>query len=118
MTDLFENTILCGKCNVKMEKAQISRNGFLLRAVLCRKCGEKSIHPQDLEEYERYHQLRNKVYKVKLRTVGNSYAVSIPKEIVGMMRAQERMMNEMVQLCLERFGKLSLEFGGGKGNDD
>ena len=46
-----------------------------------------------------------------MRLVGNSYAVSIPKEIVSFMRDQERIMNDMVRLCFEDFGRLSLNFG-------
>ena len=45
-----------------------------------------------------------------MRLVGNSYAVSIPKEIVLFMREQEKMMNDMVRLCFEDMGKLSLNF--------
>ncbi len=45
-----------------------------------------------------------------MRLVGNSYAVSIPKEIVSFMREQEKIMNDMVRLCFEDMGKLSLNF--------
>jgi hypothetical protein len=46
-----------------------------------------------------------------MRLVGNSYAVSIPKEIVSFMKEQEKIMNDMVRLCFEDIGKLSLNFG-------
>jgi hypothetical protein len=42
--------------------------------------------------------------------VGNSYAVSIPKEIVSFMNEQKKIMDEMVKLCFEDFGRLSLNF--------
>ena len=42
--------------------------------------------------------------------VGNSYAVSIPKEIVDFIKEQEKIMNDMVRLCFEDFGRLSLNF--------
>ena len=45
-----------------------------------------------------------------MRLVGNSYAVSIPKEIVSFMNNQKKMMDEMVKLCFEDFGRLSLNF--------
>jgi hypothetical protein len=45
-----------------------------------------------------------------MRFVGNSYAVSIPKEIVNFMQEQEKMMDDMVNLCLEEFGTLKLNF--------
>ncbi len=93
-----------------MQKAQIAKNGFLFRAMICPKCNEKIIHPADQAEYEKFINLKNKEFHVKMRLVGNSYAVSIPKEIVLFMREQERIMNDMVRLCFEDIGKLSLNF--------
>ena len=109
--DIFDNTILCKNCDKKMEKAEISRNGYLLRALVCPKCNEKIIHPKDDENYNKFINLRNKEFNVKMRMVGNSYAVSIPKEIVSFMSAQKKMMDDMVRLCFEEAGKLSLNFG-------
>lgn len=113
MTDIFDNTILCKECNTAMKKAQIEKNGFLLRALVCPKCGDKLIHPIDEKEFEKFVDLRNKEYNVKMRMVGNSYAVSIPKEIVSFMNAMnvhKKMMNDMVRLCFEDFGRVSLNF--------
>jgi len=111
MADIFDNTILCRKCNTKMQKAKIVKNGFLFRAVICSKCKDKLIHPVDEQDYNKFINLKNKEFKVKMRLVGNSYAVSIPKEIVLFMREQEKMMDDMVRLCFEEAGRLSLNFG-------
>ena len=46
-----------------------------------------------------------------MRLVGNSYAVSIPKEIVSFMNEQKKIMDDMVKLCFEDMGRLSLSFG-------
>ena len=94
-----------------MQKAQLAKNGFLFRAVVCPKCGDKIIHPADEAEYNKFVNLKNKEFHVKMRLVGNSYAVSIPKEIVSFMREQEKIMDDMVKLCFEDMGKLSLNFG-------
>ncbi len=110
MADIFNNKIFCGKCNTKMEKAQVSRNGFILRAMVCPKCHEKIIHPADEQKYNKFINLKNKEFKVKMRLVGNSYAISIPKEIVSFMRQQEKIMDDMVRLCFEKMGRLSLNF--------
>lgn len=93
-----------------MEKSQIEKKGFLLRAMVCHKCGEKIIHPVDEEKFLKFMNLKNKQFVVKMRLVGNSYAVSIPKEIVTFMQHQEKIMNNMVRLCFEDFGRLSLNF--------
>jgi len=111
MVDLFDNTILCNNCNAKMNKIFVIKNGFQLRAVQCPKCEEKIIHPSDVEEYKRFNELKNKQFDVKLRMVGNSYAVSIPREIVDFMHEQEKMMDDMVRLCFQDAKRLSLMFG-------
>jgi len=94
-----------------MEKKELHKNGFLLRILVCPKCSEKIVHPVDEQEYNRFINLKNKEFRVKMRLVGNSYAVSIPKEIVSFMKEQEKVFNEMVKLCFENTGRLSLNFG-------
>ena len=111
MSDIFDNTIMCGKCDSRMNPIQVAKNGFILRAVICPKCNAKIIHPKDEQEYINFINLRKKEFDVKLRFVGNSYAVSIPKEIVNFMREQEKIMDDMVRLCFEDFGRVSLVFG-------
>lgn len=93
-----------------MKKAKVVKNGFVLRAVVCDKCGSKALHPVDEAEYDKFVNLKNREFRVKMRLVGNSYAVSIPREIVNFMHEQQRMMNDMVRLCFEESGRLSLNF--------
>ena len=93
-----------------MRNVLINRNGFNLRAVKCEKCGELLIHPSDKQEYEEFMRLKQKEYNVKMRMVGNSYSVSIPREIVDFMHEQEKVMNNMVRMCFEEAGKVSLMF--------
>ncbi len=111
-TDIFDQKILCRKCNSQMKKAEIYKNGFVFRAVVCSngKCGEKIIHPADESEYNKFVNLKNKDFRVKMRMVGNSYAVSIPMEIAQFMNERKRKMDEMVKLCFEDIGRLSLNF--------
>lgn len=108
--DIFDNTILCKSCNKKMESIVLEKNGFKLRAIECKECKNKILHPGDLKEYEDFTNLKKKQYRVKLRFVGNSYAVSIPREIINFMNEQEKEFKKMVNLCLEDFGKVSLNF--------
>lgn len=112
MTDIFDQKILCRKCDSEMQKSEISKNGFVFRAVSCSngKCNEKIIHPADEAEYNKFINLKNKDFRVKMRMVGNSYAVSIPMEIVQFMNEQKRKMDEMVKLSFEDMGRLSLNF--------
>jgi len=93
-----------------MQKAKLVKNGFVFRIMVCPKCNDKIVHPVDEQEYNKFINLKNKEFKVKMRLVGNSYAVSIPKEIVLFMREQEKMMDDMVRLCFEEAGRVSLNF--------
>jgi len=109
--DIFDTKILCNKCGKEMKKTKVNRDGFLMRAVRCDKCKTIALHPADQQEYENWKKLKTKQYRVKLRLVGNSYAVSIPKEIVNFMKEQEKMMDDMVKLAFDEAQKLSLVFG-------
>jgi len=111
--DIFDNTILCSKCDERMKPVLITKNGFNLRTVKCENCGKSIIHPEDKKEYEEFIRLKQKEYNVKMRMVGNSYAVSIPREIVDFMQEQESLMNNMVKLCFEEAGRISLDFDSG-----
>jgi len=93
-----------------MKKAKIEKNGFILRVMVCEKCGDKVVHPVDEQEYNKFVDLKKKEFNVKMRLVGNSYAVSIPSEIVHFMNEQKRIMDDMVKLCFEDMDKLSLSF--------
>ena len=114
MKDIFDAKILCKNCNAEMKPIEFDRKGFRLRAVQCPKCEEKIFHPADLHSLQHYNDLKRKTYNVKLRIVGNSHAISIPKEIVDFINDMNgnmsKHMNDMVKLCLEDFGRVSLSF--------
>ena len=93
-----------------MQKIKVVKNGFLFRTLQCGKCNNKIVHPDDKQEYQNYLNLRNKKFNVKLRMVGNSYTVSIPREIVNFINEQNRIMDDMVRLSMDQMGKLSLIF--------
>ncbi|MEM2932995.1 MAG: hypothetical protein QW622_02200 [Candidatus Pacearchaeota archaeon] len=93
-----------------MKLKLICKNGFNLRALECPKCQEIIVHPLDKKEYEEFMRLKNKEFAVKMRMVGNSYAISIPKEIVNFMKEQEKMINNIVKLSFQDMNRLSLMF--------
>jgi len=110
MADIFDNRILCKKCEKVMKPELLTRNGFNLRAIKCEKCGEILVHPADKAEYDEFMRLKQKDFEVKMRMVGNSYAISIPREIVDFMKESENMINDMVKLSFQQAGRLSLAF--------
>ncbi len=108
--DIFNHKILCKDCDVEMKQLEIIKNGFNMRAIKCPKCDSKILHPKDEHKYKNFNDLKKKQFSVKMRFVGNSYAVSIPKEIVTFMKEKEKIMDDMVNLCLEEFGTLRMNF--------
>ena len=118
MADIFDNQIICKNCGKPMGNILVNKNGFNLRAVKCGKCGIAIVHPNDKAEYEEFMRLKQKEFNVKMRMVGNSYAVSIPREIVDFMHDQENMLNNMVRMCFEEAGKISLQFSTPENEDE
>jgi hypothetical protein len=117
MTDIFDATILCKHCNKKMNPTVVNKQGSELRAIQCVKCKDLIFHPADLNSLDSFKNLKGKTYNVKLRIVGNSHAVSIPKEIVNFMHQQERIMDDMVKLHLDDMRRMSLVFGSSNTHD-
>ena len=101
---------------MEMGKSSIKKDGCILRALKCPKCEDKIAHPEDLRKLEDYQGLKRKTFSVKLRMVGNSHTISIPKEIVDFINGTNRRMsghmNDMVKLCFEDFERIILRFPG------
>ncbi|MEK6935041.1 MAG: hypothetical protein AABW46_04140 [Nanoarchaeota archaeon] len=110
MEDIFNSTILCNKCSSETIDTTVFKDGFELRAKKCPNCNKISYHPVDLEEYNNFNKLRSKQFQVKLRLVGNSYAVSIPKEIILFHEEINREIDKLIRLSLEEPGRISLSF--------
>lgn len=114
MTDIFDTTILCKNCHTRMKPGVVHREGFELRAVKCEKCADVIIHPADLNGVQNFKSLKDKNFHVKLRMVGNSHAISIPKEIVDFInerhKSMRKQMDDMVKLCFEDFDTLKIMF--------
>jgi len=117
VTDLFDEIVACKDCGRKMSRGEIFKNGCRIRILECQKCSKKIYHPADIEEYKKFTVLKQTPFNVKLRIVGNSYTVSIPKEIINFqeemhqeMRKEIERMNKIVRLCLEEPGRISLMF--------
>jgi len=108
--DIFDQVVLCSKCNSKTIKNSVLKDGFQLRVLECPKCSNVIYHPGDLKDYEGYKSLRTRDFNVKLRMVGNSFCVSIPKEIIDFHREFEREFNDLVRLSLEGPDKIGMFF--------
>ena len=107
MKDIYDATLMCENCNVKTIKQVVIKDGFQMRTWSCPKCGKHWFHPTDLEAYKGFIELRKREFQVKLREVGNSWIVSIPKEII---RFEEISLTRVVNLNMDEPGKVILWF--------
>ncbi|MDP4012648.1 MAG: hypothetical protein Q8R00_03535 [Candidatus Nanoarchaeia archaeon] len=114
MADLSNATIMCEKCNLKTDKGYIVKEGYKIRSWNCSKCNTRYEHPGDLQELRNFRELKKKEFNVKLRLVGNSYAISIPREIIEFHETMEREFDKMVRLAFEEPDRLSLFFSRSK----
>ena len=110
MKDIFDQIVMCNNCNIRTNKKYAIKEGFKLRVLECPKCEDIIYHPSDLRDYEDYKKLKNLDFNVKLRMVGNSFCVSIPKEIIDFHREMEKEFNDLVRLSLDGPGKISMFF--------
>ena len=110
MEDILDNPIMCKKCKIETRPATIERDGFELRAKKCSNCSKIIYHPVDLQEYEDFMKIRSKIFQVKLRMVGNSYTVSIPREIINFQEEFYDEIHKLINLSLDQPGKVSLFF--------
>jgi len=110
MSDIFNATVLCDRCNTKMQKTLIVRNGFEVRALQCLDCSKIYLHPEDEQKLNQFERLKGKSFQVKLRMVGNSYTVSIPREIISYQDEIQKKLNRMLFMALEEPEKLSIFF--------
>jgi hypothetical protein len=110
--DIFDNIVLCKNCEERMILTTVVKDGFKIKALKCPKCSNVILHPEDLKEYEDFKKIKDKQFKVKLRLIGNSYAVSIPREIIDFMNDNE--LNDMVNMCIRDINRLTLEFENGR----
>jgi len=113
MKDLFEADIGCKECNNKTKKSFVVREGINIRYSECSSCGERWYHPTDIKDYEEFKKIKQREFHVKLRMVGNSFSVTIPKEIIEFeeqFNQMEKEMDKIMKLCLDQPGRLSLHF--------
>ena len=110
MEDIFNHKTLCMYCDIEMTTKIIEKEGFKLRVKMCPECNETVYHPVDWQEYKLFNDIRCKHFQVKLRFVGNSYTVSIPKEIIDFQEEFHKEINKLINMSLDHPEKLTLYF--------
>ena len=107
--DIFDQVILCSDCHSQTHPHTVLQDGFTIRALQCPQCHKLITHPGDVKDYEHYLALRNRQFHVKLRMVGNSFCVSIPRELITFNRL-EHDIDKLVRLMLQEPNKIIIDF--------
>ena len=106
--DIYDTILICDNCGKQTEKSYVERDGFKIRTWACPNCDKEWNHPSDMEEFKKFNQIKDKDFTVKLRQVGNSYAVSIPKEIIQFTEVRKE--GRLVRMSMEGPEKVSISF--------
>jgi hypothetical protein len=78
-------------CGGKAKEISSEFHGFKARGWKCTKCGEEFLDPKDIEPILMLNKLqREGRLSFKVRRVGNSLSVTIPKEVVGFLGLSEK----------------------------
>ncbi len=70
----------CGSFAVK---GTLTYKKYSVRGWVCKKCGEKYIHPQDSMKISVFEKLKKKNFAIKVGTLGSSFVIRIPKEFAA-----------------------------------
>lgn len=107
--DLFDHPILCKHCTALTNRNSIFKDGFQIRTLECPQCDRVIYHPLDIKEYENFKKLKTKDFNVKLRFVGNSFCVSIPRDVINYVEPSYQ-TNKIVKIVIDGPDKISLHF--------
>ena len=108
MEDILDNIdVVCKTCKTPMQRGHTVKNGFKLRSFVCLKCKSHYLHPVDFDRYTQYNQLKEKQFNMKVRMIGNSFCISVPREIIRFNHVEE---NSIVSISMEDPEKVRLIF--------
>lgn len=87
--ELDKIEIVC-HCGGKTKRIETSWEGFPVRAWKCGRCGEEIFHPLDAQRALTIAKaIKNKEFEVKIRKVGKSLTMTIPRRLAEMFGLKE-----------------------------
>ncbi len=113
MKTISNARVLCPECDKETIKRFEIRQGFKLNFFECPICSERFYDSSEIKEFGEFKKLRARRFDVKLRMVGNSFSVTIPREIIEFeekFAQMEKEMDNMMRLSLDEPGKIRLRF--------
>lgn len=94
------------ECGNMASRSTIKYNDYEIRGWICKKCMKEYIHPEDSLKISKIEALKKSGIKVKIRTVGQSLVITLPKELAEVYNLEK---GEMVELVPESLKKIEIE---------
>ena len=98
------NEIPC-ECGSMASKSAVKYKDYEVRGWICKKCKKEYMHPEDSIKISRLEELKKSGIKVKIRTVGQSLVITLPKELANLYGLEQ---GETVELSPENFRKIEI----------
>ena len=95
------------ECGGMASRSTVKYKDYKLRGWVCKKCKKEYIHPEDSLKISKLVALKKSRVKVKIRTVGQSLVITLPKKIAELYDLQK---GESVELSPETLKKIEIEF--------
>lgn len=94
------------ECGGMARRSTVKYKNYEVRGWICKKCKKEYIHPEDSLKISKLEELRKSKVRVKIRTVGQSLVITLPKEIAKLYGLEK---GETVELSPENFKKIEIE---------
>ena len=93
------------ECGGMAGKSTVNYKGYEVRGWTCKKCKKEYIHPEDSLKISKLEALKKNGIKVKVRTVGQSLVITLPKELVELYGLEK---GEFVELTPGSLNKIEI----------
>src|SRR3989339_500737 len=93
------------ECGGMASRGTVKYKSYEIRGWVCAKCKKEYIHPEDSMKISKLEELKKSNPSVKIRTVGQSLVITLPKEIVDVYDLEK---GEIVRLNPENLKKIEI----------
>jgi len=94
------------ECGAMASRCTVKYRNYEVRGWVCKKCKKEYIHPEDSLKVSKLEALKKSHLRVKIRTVGQSLVITLPKEIAELYGLEK---GETVELSPENMKKIEIE---------
>ncbi len=94
------------ECSSMASKSTVKYKEYEVRGWICRKCKKEYVHPEDSIKISKLEALEKNRIRVKIRTVGQSLVITLPKEIAELYGLEK---GEMVELSPGNLKKIEIK---------